>query len=194
QVGHFTMDNASVNSTFMTHLQLALETHGHPDFDDAVLLAPRTTRHKWKTGPIYRAQRMVGFIRKSGQRHDQLLNTIKEGNDQQLWTETVECDRRTEQIVVLLKPLMVLPDVKTRWDSVFYMLHRLRYLCQVSQFFAPRPCDLLHIQTPSARAGFFSLHQQQPHNVQSRLATDNTPMLASIIPVFELFVQAWKSM
>jgi hypothetical protein len=38
------------------------------------------------------------------------------------------------------------------------------------------------------------LHQQQPHNVQSRLATDNTPMLASIIPVFELFMQAWKSM
>jgi hypothetical protein len=33
QVGPFTMDNASVNPTFMTHLQLALETHGHPDFD-----------------------------------------------------------------------------------------------------------------------------------------------------------------
>jgi hypothetical protein len=75
---------------------------------------------------------MVGFIRKSGQRRDQLLNTIKQGNDQQLWTETVEHDGRTEQVVVPLKPLMVLPDVKTRWDSVFYMLRRLRYLRQVS--------------------------------------------------------------
>jgi hypothetical protein len=158
------MDNTSVNPTFMTHLQLALEIHGHPDFDathnfvrcfshiinlcsqavikkmedddaqgehpetdtepatatddaeedeDAVLLAPRTTRHTRKTGPIYRARRMVGFIRKSGQRRDQLLNTIKQGNDQQLWTETVERDGRTEQVVVPLKPLMVLPDVKT---------------------------------------------------------------------------------
>lgn len=98
---------------------------------------------------------MVGFIRKSGQRRDQLLDTIKEGNDQQLWTETVERDGRTEQVVVLLKPLMVLPDVKTRWDSVFYMFRRLRYLRQVSLFFAPRPCDLLHVQTPSARSGFF---------------------------------------
>jgi hypothetical protein len=82
---------------------------------------------------------MVGFIRKSGQRRDQLLNIIKEGNDQQLWTETVERDGRTEQVVVQLKPLMVLPDVKTRWDSVFYMLRRLRYLRQVSQFLCALP-------------------------------------------------------
>ena len=82
---------------------------------------------------------MVGFIRKSGQRRDQLLNIIKEGNDQQLWTETVERDGQTEQVVVQLKPLRVLPDVKTRWDSVFYMLRRLRYLRQVSQFLCALP-------------------------------------------------------
>jgi hypothetical protein len=29
---------------------------------------------------------------------------------------------------VVLAVVTVLPDVKTRWDSVFYMLRRLQYL------------------------------------------------------------------
>src|ERR1700761_389504 len=32
---------------------------------------------------------------------------------------------------VTLAPVTVIADVKTRWDSVFYMLRRLRYLQQV---------------------------------------------------------------
>jgi hypothetical protein len=36
-----------------------------------------------------------------------------------------------EKVVIVLKPVMLLPDVKTRWDSLFYMLRRLRYLKEV---------------------------------------------------------------
>jgi hypothetical protein len=71
----------------------------------------------------------VAFIRKSGQHRDELLSIIKEGNDNGLWTE-LHTGGGTQ--VVSLSQVTVLPDVKTRWDSVFYMLRRLRYLQQVS--------------------------------------------------------------
>src|ERR1700761_3778376 len=82
----------------------------------------RTTR---KAGPILRARKTVGFIRKSGQRRDRLVSIIERGNAAKQWSQ-ISGDGT--KVVILLKPVVLLPDVKTRWDSVFYMLRRLRYL------------------------------------------------------------------
>lgn len=85
----------------------------------------RTTR---KAGPILRARKTVGFIRKSGQRRDQLIAIIERGNATKQWSQISDDGSK---VVTILKPVVLLPDVKTRWDSVFYMLQRLRYLREV---------------------------------------------------------------
>ena len=93
---------------------------------DAPQVAMRAIRVTKKSGPIRRARKTVAFIRKSGQRRDQFLEIIAQGNTDSKWTNAEEKN-------VTLAVVIVLPDVKTRWDSVFYMLRRLRYLRQVSQ-------------------------------------------------------------
>ena len=168
-MGHFTMDNASNNSTVMAHLSLLLAERGILEFDaeenyircfahiinlcaqaaikamekeDSRDVHPETdsdsdsdngvpVRAPRRAGPIRRARKTVAFIRKSGQRRDELLEIIKQGNERNIWTQLHVGAEAAER--VSLSEVTVLPDVKTRWDSVFYMLRRLRYLQQASQ-------------------------------------------------------------
>ncbi|KAJ7080723.1 hypothetical protein C8R43DRAFT_849144, partial [Mycena crocata] len=97
---------------------------------------------------------------------------------------------------VTLAQVTVLPDVKTRWDSVFYMLRRLRYLQQpVTRFFAmnrdahnfSHPLENRHWN----RLEILELILQQPHAVQTVMSSENTPILAATIPAFELFMSSW---
>ena len=94
---------------------------------DGLPATMRATRVTRKAGPICRARKTVAFIQKSGQHRDELQNIISEGNTDSRWMAS-----STETETVLLGSVTLLLDVKTRWDSVFYMLRRLRYLQQVS--------------------------------------------------------------
>ncbi|KAJ7876361.1 hypothetical protein B0H14DRAFT_3436678 [Mycena olivaceomarginata] len=58
---------------------------------------------------------------------DELAAIIDHGNNTGLWTE-IRSNGNAE--VVKLSAVTVLPDVKTWWDSGFYMLRCLRYLQQ----------------------------------------------------------------
>jgi hypothetical protein len=101
--------------------------------DDVEEVSSPQVHRTRKAGPMRRARKTIAFIRKGGQRRDQLLDIIKTGNIDGLWTQliTVDGGNTFEKDTVSLSPVTVLPDVKTRWDSVFYMLRRLRYLQQV---------------------------------------------------------------
>ncbi|KAJ6506542.1 hypothetical protein C8R45DRAFT_785975, partial [Mycena sanguinolenta] len=93
----------------------------------------------------------------------------------------------------------ILADVKTRWDSVFYMLRRLRYLQQpVVRFLAlNRDAHKLRHQLENqhwSRLELMELILQQPHTVQTSMSSENTPILAGAIPAFELFISSWKAM
>jgi hypothetical protein len=101
--------------------------------DDAAVVTIRPTRTSRKAGPIQRARKSIRFIRKSGQRRDEFLEIIRLGNEDHTWTQVVVVNGQAEKVTVNLALVTVLPDVKTRWDSVFFMLRRLRYLQQVSQ-------------------------------------------------------------
>ena len=79
----------------------------------------RQVRKTRKSGPICLARKTVAYIRKSGQRCDLLLEIIEEGNKTSLWTNR---NNHNVQIPTTLALVTVLPDVCTRWDSVFYML------------------------------------------------------------------------
>jgi hypothetical protein len=99
--------------------------------DDAKEVISPQVHQTRKAAPMHRARKTVAFIRKDGKRRDQLLDMIKTGNVDGLWTQliTVDGSNTFAKDTVTLSPVMVLPDVKTRSASVFYMLRRLWYLC-----------------------------------------------------------------
>jgi hypothetical protein len=74
--------------------------------------------------PLRRARRLVSFLRASGQRKEGLRELIKRGNESNLFI-----GRKDGNLAVVTIPqLELLKDVKTRWDSVYFMLRRLRQL------------------------------------------------------------------
>ncbi|KAJ7697793.1 hypothetical protein B0H17DRAFT_866706, partial [Mycena rosella] len=100
---------------------------------------------------------------------------------------------------ITLSSVTVIADVKTRWDSVFYMLHRLRYLQQPMIRFFVMNRDGHKFRHPLenkhwGRLELMELILQQPHMVQATMSAENTPILAGSIPTFEVFMAAWKAM
>jgi len=79
--------------------------------------------------PLNHAQKVIRLLRSSDQRREGFRDFIKAGNQGGLFIETDEDNNRT---TVEVPQLEVLRDVKTRWDSVFLMLRRLRQLRPVS--------------------------------------------------------------
>jgi hypothetical protein len=73
-----------------------------------------------KRDPIALGRAVVRSIRASGQRRQNFHDTIKDGNDKH-WFGV---DDDGEYIVMPF--LQLLRDVKTRWDSVYGMISRLR--------------------------------------------------------------------
>ncbi|KAJ7750263.1 hypothetical protein B0H16DRAFT_1843275 [Mycena metata] len=155
----------------------------------------QVARLRRRAGPIRRCRKMVAFIRKSGQRRDELLRIINEGNEAGLWTEF---NVGGGTAVVALSLVTVLPDVKTRWDSVFYMLRRLRYLQQPIKKFFNMHRDAQSFSHPLENRHWNRLEILelilQPHTVQTIMSSENTPILAATIPAFELFLSAWEAM
>ena len=81
------------------------------------------------SNPIARAHAAVQVIRASSARRDAFLKVIKNGNEGG-WFRSGDLPE-----VVQLKPLQLLRDVRTRWDSVYYMLrrlHKMRLVCLLS--------------------------------------------------------------
>lgn len=145
------MDNASNNGTMMRALQTALKDR-EIDFDaidrrimcfahiinlcsGRVLLGLGVTNvdedgassfesdsDLVPSNPVARARAVVQVLRASGKRRDDFDKVIKDGN-REGWFKQGQPSR-----VVQLKPLQLLRDVCTRWDSVYYMLNRIRQM------------------------------------------------------------------
>ena len=67
------------------------------------------------SNPIDQACTVVRVIRASGQRRLAFNRTIINGNEEGWFTDSTSK-------IVKVKPLQLLQDVRTRWDSVFHML------------------------------------------------------------------------
>lgn len=80
----------------------------------------------FKRDPLKRARRIIRFLRSSDQRREGFRNHIIDGNERDWFSP------RTNPRSVLVPELQLLRDVKTRWDSVYLMLLRLRQLRPVS--------------------------------------------------------------
>jgi hypothetical protein len=78
--------------------------------------------------PITKCRKTVQVIRASGQRRDDFADIIIDGNKRGDFTDE-------KKSTIQLPEWELLHDVKTRWDSLLYMLRRSRILRQVSFFF-----------------------------------------------------------
>ena len=77
--------------------------------------------------PIARGRNIVRVLRSSGQRRERLNEVIVDGNAKGWFV--------AGGIEVTVPPRQLLRDVKTRWDSVYFMIRRLREMQLVSQYF-----------------------------------------------------------
>lgn len=76
--------------------------------------------------PIALGRAVVRVIRASGARREAFDDIITTGNAKN-WFKDGEK-------IIQVKPLQLLRDVSTRWDSVYYMINRLREMRPVSYF------------------------------------------------------------
>jgi hypothetical protein len=78
-----------------------------------------------KRDPVKRARKVIRILRSSDQRREGFRAFIQDGN-QRGWFMAKDDDGRCAPVQV--PELQPLRDVKTRWDSVYMMLERLRQL------------------------------------------------------------------
>lgn len=81
------------------------------------------------SGPIARGRSVVRVIRGSGMRRDAFDEVIMNGNERG-WFKSGQ-----PPVIVKIKSLQLLRDVRTRWDSVYLMLNRLREMRPVLLYF-----------------------------------------------------------
>ena len=95
----------------------AVDPHHHPEAQSFQEAAHRD--------PIALGRVVVCAVRASGQRRDHFLTVIRNGN---LNKQFILGNR----VEVVVPELQLLRDVKTRWDSIFFMIRRLRIMRPVS--------------------------------------------------------------
>lgn len=79
--------------------------------------------------PLRRARRVIRLLRSSDEHRTGLKKLIQDGNERGWFTVK---DSNGNRDTVTVPELQLLRDVKTRWDSVYMMLLRLRELRPVS--------------------------------------------------------------
>ena len=172
KAGHFTTDNASMNSTMMQEMERMYKERDI-DFDatdrqvmcyehivnlssgrvveEATSIAAVDLDEDWSgppppnlpdqqsyddavaRDPIALGRNVVRIIRASGTRRDTFNEVIENGNARGWFV----VGQPPNQNTITVKPKQLLRDVRTRWDSVYYMLNRLREMRPVR--FSPWP-------------------------------------------------------
>jgi hypothetical protein len=82
-----------------------------------------------KHDPLGRARRIIRLLRSSDLCREGFRKFIQDGNERKWFSEKTKSGKRHS---VQVPELQLLRDVKTRWDSVYMMLKRLRVLRPVS--------------------------------------------------------------
>ncbi|KAH7904066.1 hypothetical protein BJ138DRAFT_984604, partial [Hygrophoropsis aurantiaca] len=98
-----------------------------------------------------------------------------------------------------LPELELLRDVETRWDSIYFMINRLRALRQAVEYFLSLPNQEGLSRYKLSPVEWKVLEDferilQIPHMVQQRMSNESLPRLGSSIPCFELFMSAWENL
>jgi hypothetical protein len=95
---------------------------------------PQSFQAAVKRDPIALGRSLVRVVRASGQRRENFVNTINDGNKKGHFSIS---DHTKIQVPLL----QLLRDVKTRWDSVYYMIERLRVMRPAIDHFLASPVN-----------------------------------------------------
>jgi hypothetical protein len=96
------------------------------DWQPPPLLSEQSYADAVARDPIALGRAVVRVIRASGARREAFGNIITTGNAKNWF--------RDGEKTIQVKPLQLLRDVSTRWDSVYYMINRLCEMRPVSYF------------------------------------------------------------
>ena len=77
--------------------------------------------------PVALGRNIVRVLRNSGQRRDLFDDIVRDGNDKE-WFQVGD-----PPVTVELPLVQLLRDIITRWDTVYYMVRRLREMRPVSR-------------------------------------------------------------
>ncbi|KIM77965.1 hypothetical protein PILCRDRAFT_76089, partial [Piloderma croceum F 1598] len=83
------------------------------------------------------------------------------------------------------------------WDSIYFMTKHLCYLCPAIDHFLALPVNkelALHKLTEQEWSVLadFEVILEIPHHVQQVMLSESTPILAGVIPSFEMFMTKWE--
>ena len=82
----------------------------------------------FKRKPLVRARKLIRVLRSSDQRRTKFTQFINDGNERGWFPARDKEGKRIPGETTKVRNVQLLRDVKTRWDSVYLMLERLRDL------------------------------------------------------------------
>ncbi|KAA1475213.1 hypothetical protein DENSPDRAFT_909366 [Dentipellis sp. KUC8613] len=137
-----------------------------------------------RADPVNKCRTLVANCRKSSQRREDFIATIKEGNDKKQWHTTLPVNQ-------------LLRDVDTRWSSTFLMIDRVLELNEAINVFLEK-----NKQAPISTSRLSSMDitvlddirhvLDLPHVVQQSLSSEKTPTLCNVLPTYEELVKSLK--
>ncbi|KAF8805312.1 hypothetical protein BYT27DRAFT_7105218, partial [Phlegmacium glaucopus] len=140
--------------------------------------------------PIDRLCNTVVAIRASGQHRDAFMAWVKTGNENSWFMNKGQA--------VQIAPKQLLQDIHTRWDSTYQIIRRcIEMHLAINSFIKCPVGDLEHLALTKMEWDVlqeFTYILSFPHAVQQVLSGEKTPLLAGIIPVFEVFITGWEKL
>ncbi|EIN08900.1 hypothetical protein PUNSTDRAFT_32066, partial [Punctularia strigosozonata HHB-11173 SS5] len=136
------------------------------------------------TDPVGCVRNIVGAVRSSGQRRSDLIQTIRQGNDSEVWPERIPERQLTR-------------DCETRWSSTSLMLERVLDANEV--------CSSLNIIQAGLHTLLLNKDQYTvtcdiedvlriPHHAQELLSAEKTPTLPVALPAYEQVLSLWRAL
>ncbi|TFY51559.1 hypothetical protein EVJ58_g10499 [Rhodofomes roseus] len=123
-------------------------------------------------GIIPKVRRIVRSIRSSPLRRD-------------AWDQTIRTGNTSGVFLPHLREVQLILDIRTQWNSTYDMIFRVR-----SDEFAAMYPELTESQENDLAAVVSLL--EVPMKVSLALARDDLPLLADVIPMFEIFQSEWE--
>ncbi|KAJ3838246.1 ribonuclease H-like domain-containing protein [Lentinula raphanica] len=174
-----TLDNAQNNNTMMRSLQSRLKDLEIP-FDS------EGNRIRY-VGLIACARKLVNTCRASGRRREALQDAIDS-----IRRATTAANEESSEQAPLMRQLVLLRDVDTRWSSIFLMIDRMLELYPAIEVLAEDEPDVKEVLLTRFDLGVLDdvrKFLKAFHLVQELASASKTPTLAMVLPLYEHLIQ-----
>ena len=153
---------------------------------------PQTFAESLVRDPIALGRVVVRKVRASGQRREHFNGIITDGNANGHFLGA-------NGTILTIPEQQLLRDVRTRWDSVYYMVHRLCIMRPALDAFLASPINKDLHDNRLSDIEWNTLQDVEailaiPHIAQQTMSKEKTPILSGAIPAFEMFMTSWEQL